>query len=60
MEVAMEAVELRPMGIGDILDTSFKLYKSRFAAFLIIAFHIHSSWRRLYRWQPRRVAGRDR
>ncbi|MGD8453827.1 MAG: hypothetical protein PVJ57_18590 [Phycisphaerae bacterium] len=30
-------VELRPMGIGDILDATFRLYKGRFLSFLVIA-----------------------
>ncbi len=30
-------VELRPMGIGDILDATFRLYKTSFAPFLVIA-----------------------
>lgn len=33
----MSAQELRPMGIGDILDTTFRLYRQHFLAFLIIA-----------------------
>ncbi len=32
----MAAFELRPMGIGDILDTAFRLYRARFATFMII------------------------
>jgi hypothetical protein len=32
----MAALELRPMSIGDILDTSFRLYRDRFGAFLTI------------------------
>jgi hypothetical protein len=32
----MAALELRPMGIGDILDTSFRLYRARFLTFLTI------------------------
>ena len=30
-------LELRPMGIGDIYDTGFRMYRNRFAVFLIIA-----------------------
>jgi hypothetical protein len=30
-------VELRPMGIGDILDATFRLYKTSFLPFLVIA-----------------------
>ncbi len=33
----MNGQELRPMGIGDILDTTFRLYRQRFLAFLVIA-----------------------
>ena len=33
----MNAQELRPMGIGDILDTTFRLYRQRFLTFLLIA-----------------------
>lgn len=33
----MSTQELRPMGIGDILDTTFRLYRQRFLAFLVIA-----------------------
>ncbi len=33
----MAAPALRPMGIGDILDLTFRLYKSRFVTFLMIA-----------------------
>lgn len=29
--------ELKPMGVGDIFDATFKLYKARFGAFLMIA-----------------------
>lgn len=32
----MQAVELRPMGIGDILDTAMRLYIRRFVPFLVI------------------------
>ena len=32
----MAAFELRPMGVGDILDTAFRLYRARFATFLTI------------------------
>ncbi len=32
----MTALELRPMSIGDILDTSFRLYRARFGTFLVI------------------------
>lgn len=34
---AMSTTELRPMGIGEILDTVFRLYKRRFATFAAIA-----------------------
>src|SRR5262249_17980642 len=33
---AMAAPELRPMGIGDILDTTFRLYRARLGTFLTI------------------------
>lgn len=33
----MAAPELRPMGIGDILDTTFRLYKSHFSTYTSIA-----------------------
>jgi hypothetical protein len=31
------AIELRPMGVGDILDSAFRLYKAQFVPFLVIA-----------------------
>src|SRR5262245_15247554 len=31
------SAELRPMSIGDILDATFRLYRSRFVTFLTIA-----------------------
>ena len=33
--------ELRPMGIGDILDTTFRLYRQRFLTFLLIALVVY-------------------
>ena len=33
----MSTPELRPMGIGDILDATFRLYRQRFMTFLFIA-----------------------
>ena len=33
----MSAQDLRPMGIGDILDVTFRLYRQRFLTFLLIA-----------------------
>jgi hypothetical protein len=33
--------DLRPMGIGDILDTAISLYKSRFATFVTISFVVY-------------------
>lgn len=33
--------ELRPMGIGDILDTAFRLYRERFLTFLLIALIVY-------------------
>jgi hypothetical protein len=33
----MDKQELRPMGIGDILDATFRLYRQRFVAFMAIA-----------------------
>lgn len=33
--------ELRPMGIGDILDTTFRLYRQRFVTFLLIALVVY-------------------
>jgi hypothetical protein len=33
--------ELRPMGIGDILDTTFRLYRQRFLTFLLIALIVY-------------------
>ncbi len=32
----MKALELRPMGVGDILDTAFRLYRARFGTFILI------------------------
>jgi len=32
----MQAAELRPMGIGDILDTTFHLYRKKFVPFMVI------------------------
>ncbi|MEN6449119.1 MAG: hypothetical protein ABFC96_01385 [Thermoguttaceae bacterium] len=37
----MSAQELRPMGIGDILDTTFRLYRQRFLVFLLIALVVY-------------------
>ena len=37
-EVEPAIVELRPMGIGDILDATFRLYKRHLVPFLTIAF----------------------
>lgn len=37
MSGAPTIVELRPMGIGVILDAAFRLYKARFITFLVIA-----------------------
>lgn len=37
----MSVQELRPMGIGDILDTTFRLYRQRFATFLLIALIVY-------------------
>lgn len=37
MSAAAAPVELRPMGIGDILDAIFRLYKTYFVPFVIIA-----------------------
>ncbi len=33
----MSTLDLRPMGIGDILDVTFRLYRARFVNFLLIA-----------------------
>jgi hypothetical protein len=33
----MAMQEFRPMGVGDILDTTFRLYRQRFLTFLLIA-----------------------
>ena len=33
--------ELRPMGIGDILDATFRLYRQRFVTFLLIALIVY-------------------
>lgn len=35
------AYELRPMGVGDILDTTFRLYRQRFLTFLLIALIVY-------------------
>jgi len=35
------AHELRPMGIGEIFDVAFRLYRSRFATFLLIALMVY-------------------
>jgi hypothetical protein len=37
----MSVHELRPMGIGDILDTTFRLYRQRFLTFLLIALAVY-------------------
>ena len=37
----MAAPELRPMGIGDILDVSLRLYRDRFATFLLICLALY-------------------
>jgi len=37
----MAAYDLRPMGIGDILDTTFRLYRRRFLTFLLIALVVY-------------------
>ncbi len=37
----MATQELRPMGIGDILDTTFRLYRQRFLTFLLIALVVY-------------------
>ena len=37
----MATHELRPMGIGDILDTTFRLYRQRFLTFLLIALVVY-------------------
>lgn len=34
-------LELRPMGVGDIFDTAFKLYQRRFLLFAVIALIVH-------------------
>lgn len=36
-DYAPQIVELRPMGIGDILDATFRLYKKYFVPFMVIA-----------------------
>jgi hypothetical protein len=37
----MAAQELRPMGVGDILDVAFRLYRQRFFTFLLIALIVY-------------------
>jgi hypothetical protein len=37
----MSMPELRPMGVGDILDATFRLYRQRFVAFLLIALVVY-------------------
>lgn len=37
----MASYELRPMGIGDILDTTFRMYRERFLPFLLIALVVY-------------------
>ncbi len=37
----MNAQELRPMGIGDILDVTFRLYRQKFLTFLLIALVVY-------------------
>ncbi len=37
----MSTPELRPMGIGDILDATFRLYRQRFVTFLLIALVVY-------------------
>ena len=34
--MAVNAPELRPLGIGEIIDVAFKLYRSNFATFIKI------------------------
>jgi hypothetical protein len=35
MEVRRKAVELRPLGVGEILDAGFKIYKARFRTLIL-------------------------
>jgi hypothetical protein len=37
----MAAQELRPMGVGDILDMTFRLYRQRFLTFLLISLVVY-------------------
>lgn len=37
----MSALDLRPMGIGDILDVTFRLYRRRFLTFLTISLLVY-------------------
>jgi hypothetical protein len=37
----MPAYELRPMGVGDIFDTTFRLYRTRFLTFVTIALCVY-------------------
>jgi hypothetical protein len=37
----MSMPELRPMGIGDILDATFRIYRQRFLVFLLIALIVY-------------------
>ncbi len=37
----MAVPELRPMGIGDILDVTFRLYRQQFLTFLLIALTVY-------------------
>ena len=37
----MTTPELRPMGIGDILDATFRLYRQRFLTFLLVGLVVY-------------------
>ena len=44
----MAVPDLRPMGIGDILDVTFRLYRRRFLTFLLIALVVYIPYALFY------------
>lgn len=53
----MAVQELRPMGIGDILDVMFRLYRRRFLTFLLIALIVYVPYALLLALAPTAAAG---
>ncbi len=52
--------DLRPMGIGDILDTTFRLYKARFVPFLVISLALYVPMGIVFAWfQTSALAGME-